>query len=398
MFLKVSLVIFLLLGTATKYWSAAAENLELANIHLQTVPIHYIADEDQNFTFGLAIGGFDRRFSVRTSLEWENLTLDRVNETIVLNPSVYGPAFDDFCRLLTDGDNMYVETSLRNEKAIYTGVDIMDMGCSVVGRLSCYLDSEQALFGNQMGCVNGVDLQGNYIDSIALTITDFESVYHDHPTHDGEWNTGMNLSLMFRGRPLLPHELDLAVVRPRGRISGYTDNNLTTMYFSAVHGSRWATLEYMIDWSTAVVGQPISYVREFGTHNIRELITDGDNGDLKVGFQISQVSRAYPESSFFEGQPGCFNSVDLKGNNVQDISLVLEEGSECTVWANGTDACTIVPKFVFSGSLGFGPTVCLDCECESECEDYCNDGLPKHTIATTVEILALVTGWAWFLM
>jgi hypothetical protein len=36
-------------------------------------------------------------------------TLDRVQETmIVLNSSSYGSAFDDFCTLLTDGENMWV--------------------------------------------------------------------------------------------------------------------------------------------------------------------------------------------------------------------------------------------------------------------------------------------------
>jgi hypothetical protein len=123
-----------------------------------------------------------------------------------------------------------------------------------------------------------------------------------------------------------------------------------------VNGSRWATLEFMIDWNTALVGEQISYVREFGTHNIRELITDGNNGYFQLGF--FQGSLWYSESSFFEGQPGCFNGVDLEGNYVQDISLVLEEGSKYEVSASGSERFTVVPKFVFSGNLG-GWTNCL---------------------------------------
>jgi hypothetical protein len=382
MFLKVSLVVVILLGAAMNCRSVG-EELELANIHLQVEQIPSIEDTHQNFTFQLAIGGYDKRFRIRTSLQWENLTLDRVNETIVLNSSVYGPAFDDFCRLLTDGDNMHVEKRIlidkRRDDAFRVGLD----------------DFEQALFANQTGCFNGVDLHDNYIDSIALTIEDFESVYY--PTHN-LWKTGLNLSLVFSGRPLLPNELDLAIVRPIGRISRYTDNNLTTMYFSAVNGSRWATLEFVIDWNTAVVGDQISVVREFGTHNIRDLITDGDNGYLKISFSNAQVSPANSHSDFFDGQPGCFNGVDLEGHHVQDISLFLEEGSECEVWASGTEACyTVFPKFVFSGSLGDGPAACPDCECEYDC-DECDYGLSGHTIAATVEILVLLTAWVWFLV
>jgi hypothetical protein len=380
MFLKASLVVVILLGAAMKCWGVV-EELELANIPLQA-ELHSIEDKPENFTFQLAIGGYESypRFRIRTSLKWENLNLDRVYETIVLNSSVHGPAFDDFCRLLTDGENMHVEKRIvidNKDDSFRVGLD----------------DFEQALFGNQTGCVNGVDLQGNYIDSIALTIEDFESVYD--PRYY-QWNTKLNLSLVFRGRPLFPNERDLAVVGPLGKMIGYVDNNSTRMHFSAVKGSRWATLEFMIDWNTAVVGEQISYVHEFGTHNIRELITDGDNGYIQFDFFFPHSQgRAYWESSFFEGQPGCFNGVDLEGNHVQDISLVLDEGSKYKVWESGT--CTVVPKFVFSGSLGDGPTVCPDCECESDCEE-CVDASPNHTIATTVEILALVTGWAWFFL
>jgi hypothetical protein len=222
------------------------------------------------FTFGLAIGGYDDRFSVRTSLQWENLTLDRVSETIVLNSSNYGPAFDDFCRLLTDGDNMYVEKSIL--------IDNYEDDRFIVAPR----DFEQALFDNQTGCFNGVDLQGNYIDSIALTVEDFESVYYIPPHYD-EWNTKLNLSLVFRGRLLYPNEVDLAHVGPLKEMYGNAVNNSTRMYLTAVKGSRWGNLEFMIDWNTAVVGDQVSSVREFGTHNIRELITDGDDWYLKVG-------------------------------------------------------------------------------------------------------------------
>jgi hypothetical protein len=193
--------------------------------------------------------------------------------------------------------------------------------------------------------------------------------------------------------------LDLAVVRPTGYIRGYSVNNSTTMYLTALNESRsrWATLEFMIDWNTAVVGEQLSSVRESGTHNIRELIADGDDGYLKLDIP-RYYSRSYSESSIFYGQPGCFNGIDLEGNYVKDIWLVLEEGSKYEVWESGLMSFTIKPKFLFSGSLGNGPiVVCPDCECESEC-DECDDGLPEHTIAKTVKILVLLTGWAWFLM
>ncbi len=87
----------------------------------------------------------------------------------------------------------------------------------------------------------------------------------------------------------------------------------------------------------------------------------------------------------------------MVGNYVEDVSLVLEEGSKYEVWKSGSERFTIVPKFVFSGNLGDGPIVCPDCECEYECDEY-GDGLPKHTIATTVKILVLLTGWVRFIM
>ena len=303
-----------------------------------------------------------------------------MHETIVLNSTNYdSPAFEDFCRLVTDGDNMYVEKRLD----FFYPFGSSSHGIDREGL-------EQTLFANQTGCFNGVDLQGNYIDSVALTMTDYERVYHPPPEDD--WATKLNLSLVFRGRPLFSNVLDLAVVGPLGKRSGHVVNNMTRVYLTAVNGSRWATLEFRIDWNTAAVGEPISYVREFGNHNIRELITDGDNGCLMV--DAIQEARGYWESSLFDGQPGCFNGVDLEGNYVQDISLVLEEGSQYDGWETGRESSTIVPKFVFSGNLGGGSTVCPDCECEDEC-DY---GLPEHTIGTTVEILVLLTGWAWFLM
>jgi hypothetical protein len=305
-----------------------------------------------------------------------------VNETMVLNSSNYGPAFDDFCRLLTDGENMFVQKSIELSYPF--------------GHSSHGIDPEgfeQAFFEDQTGCINGIDLQGNFIDSIALTIEDFQSIYHP-PPHD-DWATKLNLSLVFRGRSLFPNELALAIVGPLGRRSAVVTNNLTTMYLTALNGSRsrWAALEFLISWSTAVVGEPIFYVREFGTHNIRELITDGDDGYFQVHYPQSEARR-YRERSFFKGQPGCFNGVDLEGNYVQDISLVLEEGSKYEGWENGRVTSTVIPKFVFSGSLGDGLTVCPDCECEPECDD----GLPEHTIGTTVDILVLLTGWALFLI
>jgi hypothetical protein len=377
--LKVSLFFVILLGATTNCWSVAEE---LANIHFQVGQIYDLKDD--YFTFRLSIGGYDARFNVGTFLQWENLTLDRVEETIVLNSSLYGPAFDDFCTLLTDGDNMHVEKWV--EKFSWAS------GTTTASGLRTHY-FEQALFGNQTGCVNGVDLQGKYIESIALTIEDFESVFDPREDNVG---TTLNISLVFSGRPLFPNELDLAVV---GNLGGtghyYATQNSTRMYFTAMNGSRWATLEFMIDWNTAVVGDQIAYVREFGTHNIRELITDGDDGYFRLGFD--QVSSSYSKSSFFEGQPGCFNDVDLKGNYVQDISLVLDEGTKYEVWATGDERFTIVPKFVFSGNLGDGPTVCPECaECKCECES--NHGLPKHNnIATAAEILVLLlTGWAAF--
>jgi hypothetical protein len=84
-------------------------------------------------------------------------------------------------------------------------------------------------------------------------------------------------------------------------------------YFTAKNGSRWATLDFMIDWNTAVVGEQISFIREFCTYDLRKLITDGENGYLYEYW--------YSEKSFFEGQPGCFNGVDMEGNDVQHISL-----------------------------------------------------------------------------
>jgi hypothetical protein len=379
MFFKVSLAFVILLGAITSCWSVVAK--ELANVHLQTGPI--FLNPNHTFAFRLAIGGYDDRFRGRTSLSWENLSLDRVNETIVLNSSVYGPAFDDFCKLLTDGENMHVQKKISHDNGNYdTGIGPHDF--------------EQAMFENQTGCVNGVDLQGNYIESIALTIEDIERNVFCSPAEQVDYCTKLNLSLVFSGRPLFPNELDLAVVGNLEGITGYVVQNSTRVYFTALNGSRWATLEFMIDWNTAVVGEQISYVREFGTHNIRELITDGDNGDLQLG-----SSRGYTENTFFEGQPGCFNGIDLEGNYVQDISLVLEEGSKYEVWRSGEERFIIVPKFVFSGNLGDGPTVCPP-PCEHDCEAWecveCYDGLPKHTIATTVKILVLLTVWAWFLM
>jgi hypothetical protein len=192
--------------------------------------------------------------------------------------------------------------------------------------------------------------------------------------------------------------LDLAVVRPTGYVKGYSVNNSTSIYLTAFNESRsrWAILEFVVDWNTAVVGEQLSSVRESGTHNFRELITDGDDGYFKLDIP-RYYSRNYSESRFFNGEPGCFNGFDLEGNYVQDIWLVLEEGTKYEVWESGLMSFTIKPKFLFSGSLGGGPTVCPDCECESEC-DECDDGLPEHTIGTAAKILALLTGWAWFIM
>jgi hypothetical protein len=397
LFLKVSLVFVILVSaTTTKCLSAGAENIELATIRMQTSHIWDIDHDDENetVTFRLAIGGYDDRFRAHTSLVWENLTLDRVKEKIVLNSSSYGPTFDDFCKLLTDGDNMFVEKWIESIRPFgQHGYSIGPGGF------------EQAMFENQTGCINGIDLQGNYIDSITFTIEDFQSTYYPPPHED--WSTKLNLSLVFRGRPLFPDELALAVVRPQPQRYKFARviNNSTLVTLTALRHNtqglrrpfsrydRWAMVEFMIDWNTAVVGEQISSVREYGTHNIRELITDGDDWYLEVHLTRSGTHR-YRESDFFRGQPGCFNGVDLEGNYVQDVSLVLEEGSKYEARGTDQETATVIPRFVFSGSLGDGPIVCPDCECESECDD----GLPEHNLATTVKILVMLTGWAWFLM
>jgi hypothetical protein len=57
-------------------------------------------------------------------------------------------------------------------------------------------------------------------------------------------------------------------------------------------------------------------VREFGNHNIRELITDGDNVCIRLGFFQAPLFLEYSESSVMEGHPRCFNDVDLEGKMV----------------------------------------------------------------------------------
>jgi hypothetical protein len=96
---------------------------------------------------------------------------DNVNERIVWN-SNKGPAFDDFCRLLTDGENMYVEKRIV--------VDYGDWDDYYDGYRVGPDGLEQALFEGQTGCFNGVDLQGNYISNIALEIADSERVYSNN--------------------------------------------------------------------------------------------------------------------------------------------------------------------------------------------------------------------------
>jgi hypothetical protein len=80
--------------------------------------------------FALSIGGYNDRFPFRTYLQWESLTrpLNRIEETIVLNSSGYGPAFDDFYKLLTDGDNMQEQKRIGIDLSTGVGPDVFEQG------------------------------------------------------------------------------------------------------------------------------------------------------------------------------------------------------------------------------------------------------------------------------
>mmetsp|Transcript_32207 Transcript_32207/g.53228 ORF Transcript_32207/g.53228 Transcript_32207/m.53228 type:complete len:105 (-) Transcript_32207:180-494(-) len=69
----------------------------------------------------------------------------------------------------------------------------------------------------------------------------------------------------------------------------------------------------------------------------------------------------------FQGQLGCFNSVDFDGNSVQSVSLEVHKVEGTGGWDH------IQPTFVISGILGEEPAELLPCP---ECHDSTPAGPP----------------------
>lgn len=283
-----------------------------------------------------AAKNFSLRWSIASStLEWYNITAARSGETITIT-SENNPRFDFFVPIITDGVDTYI-TNL-----------IIDDGEGTGYGLSNEIKYESDMFANKSGCKNGIDLQGNLVEAISL------DVWYERRFSEG-WCRNQtipffNFTITVLGRPLMRHEDALAKV-----IYGSWSHPCSeTILFSleVYEGLSWATIEFLVDLNKTQQGDTVLALREYGTHPIGQLLTNGIDGNIIVCNKIPvgqgggcSTPNPNDESVVLKDQLG-FTGVDLHGCYVINITLSVKE------LHTSSNDCDIRPEFIIAGSLG----------------------------------------------
>jgi hypothetical protein len=316
----------------------ATTHRELAKLHFSQTSYGMPDDSwpwsSPDATFGLQMDEYTR-------VEWKYpLNLDAAGVYVALKSSSY----DAFVTLLTDGIDLEVVSYLSHHH----------------GGLGSEISSpplrESELFQDQKGCTNGVDLEGNLIESVSYRM-DYETLF------DPYWNwtyhsyrnqtfQEYNFTVLFEGRPLQPYEGALAVVDFQGRGFG-CGIDVWIIDLVLKHGSKWALQRHLFDFEGVSEYEATAPLTdEYGTHSMHELLTDGMDDVFKMDIDAGcHGSTGTRESAMFRYAPACYNGIDLEGSYVEEVSLIFR-GIESDFPGHHR----VHPRVVFWGNLGEAPT------------------------------------------
>jgi hypothetical protein len=259
---------------------------------------------------------------------------------------------------------------------------IVDGG--IAGHSSCYGSPslESDFFRNQMGCTNGIDLEGNLIKKVSLW-TEQESYYRPERN---ETMVRYNFTILFEGRPLKPYEDALAVVDFPSFGCLYSDQ-LLTVDLVAKEGSKWALQEHVVDWKTIGENEPIPIADEYGTHSMHEMLTDVADGFILLGVDFG--TKWASESALLRGEPGCYNGIDLEGSYVEEVTLTFRKIEANPHWCN-----KFSPRVVIWGNLGDAPATTPPCPTmESDHAATISDHSSRWLLLSTMVFCPFLLSW-----
>jgi hypothetical protein len=238
--------------------------------------------------------------------------------------------FEAMTSLLTDGVDLDIEFCI-------TTATYEEGGSS-----GCIQKLESDIFQNQPGCTNGIDLEGNYIERIVLEV----NREYDETGPAVHWFRNMILNIYGRESDVYEDNA-LATIGDFASMQGCTRNITRPLVITLqVHEDRWswATAEFELDFlDKPENGTTVAATRMYGTRNMMDLLANGRDGDITICHDIIPHIRrcgGKNQRAFFQGQSGCYNGIDLRGNRVENVSLYLMED------ADGMYFC---PSIVVSG-------------------------------------------------
>lgn len=228
-------------------------------------------------------------------LIWYNISSDRDGETMALN-SETSPTFEGFIPLITDGidleiDELYLRKEDRNGET--------PSGIYLVGKPTF----ESDLLGNQLGSTNGIDLEGNRIEAVSLTI--------EHETRFMQECSNRNvpvyeLTITITGRQLMRHEDALAVIA-NDRVFAWPCHEPLFFSLHVTEELSWSEIDFVLDNSTSVqTGDTLFPIQQFGTHPMEQLLTNGVDGSLSFNWEAagSGGGDSSKQSVMLKEQPG----------------------------------------------------------------------------------------------
>jgi len=295
---------------------------------------------EEEYFMGFSSPDIENSFSLQiekyTRVDWEGaLYRNASGEYLELDSS--RPSYNAFVLLVTDGKDLEITPYLEHR---HNGAG---SGWGIPH--APFLESE--LFHNQPGCTNGVDLEGNLIQSVSLRM-DFETSFFT------QWSRTFmryNFTVLFEGRPLAVHEDALAVVEIRNGSGSGLGGSVWTVDLVLREGPFWALQRHVVDFKSAKENEVIPVVDEYGTHTMYELLSDGIDGIFGMDTNAS-FSTGWRESDLFHNEIACYNGIDLEGSYVERVDLefhkIISEGSD-------NHRNTVYPRFVFWGNLGKAP-------------------------------------------
>jgi hypothetical protein len=210
----------------------------------------------------VASSNYTFRWRIKQSfLERYGITPDQSEKTITLT-SENNPRFDSFVPIIADGVDLRVDELILWER---------ENGASTGYGLNRVIKYESDMFANQTGCRNGVDIQGNLIDAVSLSVFYNEERFFEFWAN--QTFAAYDLTIVLFARKLRESETSLADIYSGGW--GLSCNDIRLISMVVTEGYHWAVVEFVVQLNkTSQTGDSLSALQGYGTHPIGQLLSN----------------------------------------------------------------------------------------------------------------------------